>query len=166
MLPNIHVYSYTIIYYLRLRNPISLYYIKKIMAILKEFNEELYICVLYIPVYVLYFIFPLAIVSASVYTVFTKSLNKPVAAAWRAIINITLLGGLKSETTENGRKRYFLFDYPVTPGYVRAIGIFAIALWLSLLATFWLNFIITVTEECRVGIDCFYKSSRIGHALL
>ena len=160
---------YTIIYYLRelrLRNP-SLYYIKKIMAILKEFdNEMLYIYVLYIPVYVLYFIFPIAIISASVCTVFTTSLNRPVAAAWRAIINITLLGGLKSETTENGRKRYSLFDYPVTPGYVRAVGIFTIALWISLLATFWLNFIIEVTEECRVGIDCFStgkNSSRIGH---
>ena len=90
-------------------------------------------------------------------------MNKPVAAAWRAIINITLLGGLKSETTENGRKRYFLFDYPVTPGYVRAVGIFTITLWISLLANFWLNFIIEVTEECRVGIDCFYNDSRIDH---
>ena len=126
----------------------------------------IYICTVYIPVYVLYLIFPLAFGIASFCTVFTKSLNKPVAAAWRAIINITLLGGLKSETTENGRKQYFLFDYPVTPGYVRAIGIFTITLWISLLATFWLNFIIEVTEECRVGIDCFstgINSSRIGH---
>ena len=59
-------------------------------------------------------------------------------------------------TIEDGKKRYSLFGYPVTSGYVRAVGMFAIALWLSLLATFWLNFIIKVTEECRNGIDCFF----------
>ncbi len=55
-------------------------------------------------------------------------------------------------------KRYFLFDYPVTPKYVQAIGVFTIALWLSLLATFWVNFLIKITEDCNDGIDCFNAS--------
>ncbi len=96
--------------------------------------------------------------SSSIGIVNRKSWNKPVTAAWRAIIDITLIGGLKSETTENGKKQYSLFGYPVTTAYVRAIGAFAIALWLSLLATFWLNFIIKVTEDCNKEIDCFTAS--------
>ena len=57
--------------------------------------------------------------------------------------------------------QYFLFDYPVTPKYVRYIGLFAIVLWLSLLATFWLNFIIKVTSDCNVRIDCFLDGHKI-----
>ena len=131
------------------------------MAILNwEFDMYLYIGLLYIPVYFLYVIFVIVTIISAFYTLFTKSWNKPVTAAWRAIVNITLLGRLKSEAAENGRKRYSLFDYPVTPGYVRAIGIFAIVLWISLLANFWMNSIIEVTEECRNGIDCFFAYNR------
>ncbi len=37
--------------------------------------------------------------------------------------------------------------------YVHTIG-----LWISLLAIFWLNFIIKVTEDCNKEIDCFTAS--------
>ncbi len=45
--------------------------------------------------------------------VIRKSWNKPVPAAWRAIIDITLIGVLKRKTiaTEGGKIQYFLFDY-------------------------------------------------------
>ncbi len=119
---------------------------------------DVYQYLLCIPIYLLYILSVLPI-CVSVYTAFSKSRNKPVPAAWRAIIDITLIGGFKSVTTEDGRKLYFLFGYPVTPGYVRAIGIFTISLWVSLLDAFWLNFIIKVTEGCRTGIDCFYANT-------
>ena len=50
-----------------------------------------------------------------------------------------------------GEEVYSLFGYPVTIESMleQLIGIFAIVLWLSLLATFWLNFIIKVTEDCN-----------------
>ena len=133
------------------------------MAIFAERGYWAYQYLLYIPIALISLI-PIFII---VYLIGNrKSWNKPVPAAWRAIINITLIGGLKTETTENGRKRYFLFGHPVTPGYVRVIGVFAVALWLSLLATFW-NFIVKDTEECRNGIDCFFANkSRIKHCVL
>ncbi len=119
---------------------------------------EVYQGLLCVPIVLAYGIYILPI-CACVYTACTKSRNKPVPAAWRAIINITLIGGLKSETTENGRKRYFLFNYPVTPGYVRSIGMFTIALWVSLIVTFWLNFTINVTGDCKNGVDCFLNGT-------
>ena len=126
-------------------------------SILQAHNFCLYLILLYAPVVLLWvidLIFPYVLMIVN-----GKSWNKPVTAAWRAIIDITLIGGLKSETTENGRKRYSLYGYPVTRKYVRAIGTFAIALWLSLIATFWLNFIIEVTEECKIGVDCFFANT-------
>ncbi len=126
------------------------------MAFFQGCDLWLYISLLYAPVGLLYVIY-----TCSIVIVTKKSWNKPVlriSAAWRAIIDITLIGGLKSETTEDGSKRYFLFDYPVTPKYVRAIGVFTLGLWLSLLATFWLSFIIKITEDCNDGIDCFNAS--------
>ena len=96
-----------------------------------------------------------------IYTYFSaKSQNKPIAAAWRAIINITLIGGLKSETTENDRKWYSLSYWNICNSTMA----------ISIVATFWLNFMIkntykiiqNNTKECRNGIDCFFdNSSRI-----
>ena len=119
--------------------------------------------ILYAPVVLLFA--TVMILHTTIVILTRKSLNKPVPAAWRAIIDITLIGGLKSETTENGKKRYFLFGYPVTPVYVRSVGLFTMALWQSLLVTFWLNFIIEVTDECKNynGIYCFraFSNSKI-----
>ncbi len=116
-------------------------------------SPQFWMSILYIPVVLL---FPTVMILHTIIVILTrKSLNNPVPAAWRAIIDITLIGGLKSETTEDGRKRYFLFGYLVTPKYVRSVGFFMIALWQSILITFWLNFIIEVTDECRTRIHCF-----------
>ena len=77
------------------------------MAFLQGCGIWLYISLLYAPVVLLYVIYMLY--SSSIGIVNRKSWNKPVTAAWRAIIDITLIGGLKSETTENGKKQYSLF---------------------------------------------------------
>ena len=116
-----------------------------------------WISILYAPVVLLFV--TVMILHTTIVILIRKSLNKPVPAAWRAIIDVTLIGGLKSETTENGRKRYFLFGYPVTPKYVRSVGLFVVTLWLSLLVTFWVNFIIEVSDECKNGIACFFNNS-------
>ena len=116
-------------------------------------SPQFWMSILYVPVVLL---FPTVMILHTIIVILTrKSLNNPVPAAWRAIIDITLIGGLKSETTEDGRKRYFLFGYLVTPKYVRSVGFFMIALWQSILITFWFNFIIEVTDECRTRIHCF-----------
>ena len=106
--------------------------------------SQVWMSILYVPVALL---FAIIIILYTIIVILTrKSLNKPVPAAWRAIIDVTLIGGLKSETTENGRKRYFLFGFLLTPAYVRTVGMFMMALWQSLLVTFWLNFIIEVVR--------------------
>ncbi len=86
------------------------------MAFLQGYGIWLYISLLYAPVVLLYVINKFY--SCSIGIVNRKSWNKPVTAALRAIIKITLIGGLKSETTESGRKRYSLYGYPVTTMYV------------------------------------------------
>ncbi len=135
------------------------------MPILKEIDVKVYNFLLWTPLFLAYGIYILP-TCACVYTAVTRSWNKPVTVAWRAIINITFIGGLKSETNENGRKQYFLFDYPVTPRYVRTVGMFTIAIWVSLLATFWLNFTLKITEDCKNGVDCFLNgSTRVNDCL-
>ncbi len=65
------------------------------MVFLQGYSLWLYIILLYAPVVLLYaidIIFPYVIGIVN-----RKSVNKPVTAAWRAIIDITLIGGLKSD---------------------------------------------------------------------
>ncbi len=121
---------------------------------------QTYLLVLYLPVVLLFAIFMVLYVTIITIISIRKSWNKPIPAVWRAIIDITFTGGLKTKT-EDGKIQYFLFDYPVTPRYVRSIGLFAIALWLSLLITFWVNFIIKVSDDCNNGACFFANGSKI-----
>ncbi len=128
---------------------------------LLEFSQVwMYYLVLYIPVGLLFVTFMVLHVTIVTIISIRKSWNKPIPAVWRAIIDITLTGGLKTKT-EDGKIQYFLFDYPVTPRYVRSIGLFVIALWQSLLITFWLSFIIKVTDGCNNGACFFGDGSKI-----
>ena len=73
------------------------------MDLLVSPHVETYYLVQYVPVVVLFSTFLILHVTIAIITVIRKSWNKPVPAAWRAIIDVTLIGGLKSETAENGR---------------------------------------------------------------
>ncbi len=121
---------------------------------------QTYLLALYLPVGLLFAIFMILYVTIITIISIRKSWNKPIPAVWRAIIDITFTGGLKTKT-EDGKIQYFLFDYPVTPMYVRSIGLFAISLWQSLLITFWLNFIIKVSDDCNNGACFFANDSKI-----
>ena len=125
------------------------------MDLLDSFQLWTYLYVLLVPVALLFAIFMILNVTIVTIILIRKSWNKPIPAVWRAIIDITFTGGLKTKT-EDGKIQYFLFDYPVTPRYVRSIGLFAIALWQSLLITFWVNFIIKITDDCNNGSACFF----------
>ncbi len=128
---------------------------------LLEFSQVwMYYYLLNLPVLLLYATFMILNVTIITIILIRKSWNKPIPAVWRAIIDITFTGGLKTKT-EDGKIQYFLFDYPVTPRYVRSIGLFAIALWQSLLITFWVSFIIKVTDGCNNGACFFANGSKI-----
>ncbi len=135
------------------------------MAFFSEIDLASYQILLYAPVVLMYVVYMIVLLPCIVvYKIRSKKSQKKekIPAAWRALIDITLIGGLKTKTAEDGTKQFYLFGHQVTTKYVRIFGTHIIGLRLSVLVTFWLNFIIKITENCNNAIDCFFgNGSRI-----
>ena len=121
-----------------------------------KYGLEVYLTLLFIPVLLVFLFFTTAQIISTIHNSRAKSWHKPVSAGWSGIIKVTFIGNFRREKIiGTNEKFYILFDYYVSPKFVRHIALLCLSLWQSLIISFWITFLVITSPSCQFGSDCF-----------
>jgi len=119
-----------------------------------------YMLLLYVPIAIAFSAWLIILIGTLLNNHCKNKWNEQLSSTRTGFIKLTFVGNLYQEKIEGtNKRRYIVFDYPVSPKVVRTLASICLKIWLAMFVSFWSTFLLEISHNCDITIDCFFGTN-------